>query len=220
MLQRLVAPAGKDVLDIGCGTGGLVRWLAGAGARPVGLEISDAQLAVARSADGGSGARYLVGRAERVPLPDASLDLAVFMRTLHHVPPASLPAALREARRLLRPGGAVYVAEPLAEGDYFALTVLVEDEREVRAAAQAALAEAGRAGLERAQTVEYDVRVTVDGLAGCRERVVSVDPARAAVFDARRDEITAALEELGEPGERAGQRVFRQPMRVDLLQVA
>ena len=37
MLDRLVAPAGKDVLDIGCGGGALVRELAGRGARVVGL---------------------------------------------------------------------------------------------------------------------------------------------------------------------------------------
>ena len=105
LLERLVAPAGKDVVDIGCGGGALVRALAAAGARPVGVEISDAQLATARERDGASGARYLVGRAEALPLADASVDVAVFMRTLHHVPAAHLEAALSEARRVLRPGG-------------------------------------------------------------------------------------------------------------------
>ena len=43
---------------------------------------------------------------------------------------------------MIRPGGAVYVAEPLAEGNFFELTRMVDDETEVRAAAQAALAKA------------------------------------------------------------------------------
>jgi hypothetical protein len=217
MLERLVAPVGKDVVDIGCGGGALVRDLAAAGARPIGVEISDGQLATARERDSGSGARYLVGRAEALPLDDASVDVAVFMRTLHHVSPAHLEDALREARRVLRPGGAVYVAEPLAQGDFFALTSLVEDELEVRGAAQAALARAGRAGLERAVTVDYDVSFSLGGVDAFRARTVSVDPERGPVFDARRDEIEAAFARLGAPGERPGQRCFVQPMRADVL---
>jgi SAM-dependent methyltransferase len=217
MLERLAPPAGKDAVDIGCGGGALVRELSARGARMTGIEISDEQLAPARARDDGSGARYLVGIAQALPLPDASVDLAIFMKTLHHVPPPELRAALREARRVLRPGGVVYIAEPLAEGDYFALTSLVEDELAVRDAAQAALAGAPAAGLERATTVDYAVRVPIAGIDGYRKRMVSVDRSRAAVFDARRDEIAAAFARLGEPGGRPGERVFIQPMRADLL---
>jgi hypothetical protein len=217
MLERLVAPAGKDVVDIGCGGGALVRELAAAGARPIGVEISDEQLAAARAHDGGSGARYLVGRAEALPLENAAVDVAVFMRTLHHVPVAQMEAALREARRVLRSAGAVYVAEPLAEGDFFALTCLVEDELEVRRAAQEALARSEHAGLERAVTVDYDIAVHLAGVDAFRSRTVSVDPERGPVFDARRDEIEAAFARLGEAGERPGERRFVVTMRADVL---
>jgi SAM-dependent methyltransferase len=216
VLEGLLAPAGRDVLDVGCGPGQLVRALAALGARPIGLEISEQQLAPARAADGGSGARYLVGRAEALPLPDASLDVVVFMRSLHHVPVAEQFAALNEARRVVRSGGQVYVAEPLAEGSYFELMSLVEDEREARAAAQLAVAEAGRAGLAAADRVEYEVLLSISELEALRRRIVSVDPDRADVFDARRAEIAAALQRLGEPDADGGWR-FWQPMRADLL---
>ena len=212
MLERLVELRGRDVLDIGCGDGALARALAAHGARATGIETSEEQLAEARGREGG--VRYLVGRAESLPIPDASVDATVFMRSLHHSPAAR---ALTEARRLLRPDGVVYIAEPLAEGDYFALVSLVEDEREVRAGAQRAIAEAPRSGLKHVRTVDYDVRVCLPGLAALRARIVSVDPARAEVFDAHAAELTEAFERRGEAGERPRERCFVQPMRADLL---
>jgi len=217
VLDGLVQPTGKDMVDIGCGGGALVRALAGRGARMIGVEISEEQLAPALSADDGRGARYLIGTAQRLPLGDASVDASVFMRTLHHVPPAELLEALREARRVVRPDGLVYVAEPLAQGDYFELTRLVEDEVSVRAAAQAVLDRAPDAGLERARTFDYDVRLCLADLAALRTRIVSVDPARAEWFDAREAELADAFSRLGEAGERPGERCFLQPMRADVL---
>lgn len=219
VLRRLAQPAGKDIVDIGCGGGGLVRALAAEGARAVGIEISEEQLAPALAADPGGEGRYLVGRAQRLPLPDESMDVAIFMRALHHVPPPDLTTALREAGRVLRADGVVYVAEPLAEGDYFELSSLVEDEIEVRRAAQAALADATRAGLGRLRSVEYDVTIRLADVEAYRRRTVSVDPERAPVFEARRAEIEAAFRRLGAPGEE-GERVFVQPMRADLLKRA
>ena len=121
MLERLVSPADKDVVDVGCGGGALVRALTDLGARVTGVEISESQLATAIEQDDGGGARYLVGRAEWLPLNDETVDVVVFMRSFHHVPREDLDAALVEARRVIRPGGAVYVAEPLAEGNFFEL---------------------------------------------------------------------------------------------------
>ena len=53
VLERLVSPAGKDVVDIGCGGGALVRDLTALGARVVGIDISESQLATARARDPG-----------------------------------------------------------------------------------------------------------------------------------------------------------------------
>jgi SAM-dependent methyltransferase len=217
MLERLVPPEDKDVVDVGCGGGALVRALTDLGARVTGVEISESQLATAIEQDDGRGARYLVGRAERLPLGDASADLAVFMRSFHHVPVADLGAALAEARRVIRPGGAVYVAEPLAEGNFFELTRLVDDETEVRRAAQAALARAPNAGLQRETTVDYDAPLSISGLPGLRARVVAADPRRAARFEELGAELAEGLERLGAPGKRPGERRFLHPMRADVL---
>jgi SAM-dependent methyltransferase len=217
MLERLVPPSGKDVVDVGCGGGALVRALSERGARVTGVEISESQLAAAVEQDDGRGARYLVGRAERLPLDDASVDVVVFMRSLHHVPRADLAGALAEARRVIRRDGAVYVAEPLAEGSFFELTRIVDDETEVRAAAQAALAEARAAGLDRAATIDYDAPLTIAGLPGLRARIVAADPRRADRFEELSAELAEGLERHGEPGDRPGEWRFLHPMRADVL---
>ncbi|MDQ6842388.1 MAG: class I SAM-dependent methyltransferase [Actinomycetota bacterium] len=215
VLERLVSPAGKDVLDVGCGSGALVRALCARGARAIGVEISEDRLAVAREQD--SVDRYLVGRAERLPLADASVDVVVFMNALHHVAVDQMTCALREARRVLRREGALYVAEPLPEGSFFELICHVEDERHVRRAAQEAVERADEAGLRRVTTVEYAVEGRPMGFRAFQALVVSVDPDRSRIFAEREPEITAAFEELGKPGAVSGERRFYQPMRVDVL---
>jgi SAM-dependent methyltransferase len=212
VLDAVVPLAGKDVLDVGCGGGALVRELVGRGARAIGLEISEQQLGQARARGVG---RFVVGRAEDLPLEDSSLDAVLFMRSLHHVPEPAMVPALAAARRVLRPGGLVYVAEPLPEGDYFELVRVVDDESDVRAAAQRALADCGRAGLERMRTLEYEVGAVSAGIETLRKRIVDVDPDRAAVFDAHEDELAEVFARLGD--EREGGRWFTQPMRADLL---
>jgi SAM-dependent methyltransferase len=216
VLRRHAELAGRDVLDVGCGQGRLVRELTALGARVTGMEISEEQLAAARAADDGAGAKYLVGRAESIPLPDDSVDLVVFRASLHHVPIAPMLPALREACRVLRPGGHVYAAEPLASGDFYALVSIVDNEDEVRDAAQRALQHADAAGLAHVATEQYELEALVGGLDALRRRMVAVDPGRAAAFDAHRDELERRFAELGEPSEDGGRR-FTEIMRAVVL---
>jgi SAM-dependent methyltransferase len=97
--------AGRDVVELGCGTAYWSAWLARRGARPVGVDVSPAQLATARrmQEEHGVGFPLLEASAEAVPLPSAGFDVALSEYG------ASLwcdPALwLAEAARLLRPGG-------------------------------------------------------------------------------------------------------------------
>jgi len=220
VLRRHAEFADKDVLDVGCGDGGLTRELAGLGARVTGIEVSERQLAAARAADDGTlHTRYLVGRAEAIPLPDASFDLVVFRATLHHVAVEQMPAALSEAARVLRPDGLVYVAEPLAKGDFYELVSIVDDEDEVRDAAQRALAAAASSGLRRLTSEEYQLVSHARDLDVLRRRLVAVDHERAAIFDAHRHALERRFGELGELTEDGGRR-FDQTIRATVLSPA
>ncbi len=100
---------GKDVVELGCGTGRNLAALKALGARTlVGCDLSDGMLAKARERD--PAFRLLRhDMAQSVPIPDASADLVLFCLTLEHV--ADLAHPLAEARRLLRPDGRIAVIE-------------------------------------------------------------------------------------------------------------
>src|SRR5579862_4042989 len=86
--------AGRDVLDVGCGGGWLVRRLAAAGARVVGVDPLADALARARTEDPDGAGRYLEAGAQELPFDDRSFDAVVFFNSLHHVPVAELDRAL------------------------------------------------------------------------------------------------------------------------------
>src|SRR3954454_12458078 len=210
-------PAGDPVVvDVGCGDGALVRHLARRGARAIGVEIGAEPLARARAHPPAGAERYEHGGAQALPLEDRSADVVVFANSLHHVPSELLDTALAEAARVLRPGGLLYVQEPLAEGAYFALVRAVDDETEVRAAAQAAIRRAAAHGLCHERTVEFDNTVVHPDFASFRDRVVLADAARAETFARLEDELVERFEQTAERTADGGSR-SRQPMRVDVL---
>jgi len=104
-LRALPDVAGKDVVELGCGTAYWSAWLARRGARPVGIDNSERQLQTARALQREHGLAFplLHGDAEEVPLPDASFDLALseYGASVWCDPYRWIP----EAGRLLRPGG-------------------------------------------------------------------------------------------------------------------
>jgi SAM-dependent methyltransferase len=218
LLDELLDVRDRDVLDIGCGEGGLARRLASAGARVVGVDPLPGALERARGhADGGPSARYVEGVAEALPFPDASFDVAIFFNSLHHVPVEAMDAALEEAARVLRPGGLLYVQEPKAEGSAFELLRAVDDETAIRGAARAALARAleGRFVAHLSREVVLEVRHA--DFAALRGRTIAVDPARASAFAEHEAALRRTFERLGRPVERGG-CVFDQPFHIDLLE--
>jgi SAM-dependent methyltransferase len=97
--------AGKDAIELGCGTAYISAWMARRGARVVGIDNSAAQLATARRLQRQQGLDFplIHGNAESVPYPNASFDFAIseYGACLWADPARWIP----EAARLLRPGG-------------------------------------------------------------------------------------------------------------------
>lgn len=106
-LNWLALPEGLDWLDDGCGNGSFTEVLL-AQQRPwsvVGVDPSPEQLAFARQRAGTARGRFMEGDAQALPLPDASVDVAVMALVLFFLPePAQ---GLRELARVVRTGGTI-----------------------------------------------------------------------------------------------------------------
>jgi 2-polyprenyl-6-hydroxyphenyl methylase/3-demethylubiquinone-9 3-methyltransferase len=118
-------PAGKTVLDIGCGGGILTEALATLGAEVTGIDAADAPLAVARlhAHEAQLPIRYLGTTAEALAAEEPErYDLVTCLETLEHVPdPAALVAACAE---LTKPGGIVVLSTINRNPKAYALTVI------------------------------------------------------------------------------------------------
>lgn len=113
-LVGLLVPRGLRVADLGCGDGALALEVARFAASVVGIERSKAFVKRARAAAKQAGARHVkfrIGDIEDLPLDDASVDVALLSQSLHVTSDA--PAALREAVRVLAPGGRLLVMDLL-----------------------------------------------------------------------------------------------------------
>ena len=140
LLADQVPLAGARIVELGCGAAALARALVRrfAGATVTALEVDERQHAKNLAAPA-ERLTFLAGGAQAIPLPDGAFDLALMLKSLHHVPRPLMAQALAEAARVLRPGGHLYVSEPVYAGPLNDVVKLFNEERVVREAAQAAL---------------------------------------------------------------------------------
>lgn len=116
---------GKDTVELGCGTAYVSAWMACRGARPVGIDITPAQIETARRMQEKHDLHFplIVGDAEATRLPEASFDVAIseYGASIWCDPYRWIP----EAHRLLRPGGELIF---LANGLLLMLCTETDDE--------------------------------------------------------------------------------------------
>ncbi len=112
--ERLASAGGGRLADIGCGTGGMLRRILEDHPDVFelhGLDLSGESLKRAEECCGGK-AGLTRGDAEHLPYGDGSFDLLLCMHSFHHYPHPL--RSLKEMRRVLRPGGRLF----LVENDY------------------------------------------------------------------------------------------------------
>jgi ubiquinone/menaquinone biosynthesis C-methylase UbiE len=110
--ESLAPVEGKKILDLGCGAGETSVYFALRGAQVTAVDISPEMIAVAKRLADRHGVKIeaLTSVAEKMPFPDGAFDLVFGNGVLHHV---DLIPALKEIKRVLKPGGLAAFIEPL-----------------------------------------------------------------------------------------------------------
>ena len=102
---------GKDVLEIGCGSGYGAVLLSSLQPRSyIGIDLMAEQIELAKRIELPGAVFHIMDATDLAAFEDASKDLVVIFGILHHIP--HWPRAIKEARRVLRSGGEIFLEEP------------------------------------------------------------------------------------------------------------
>ncbi len=207
---------GARVVELGCGKADLARRLLERRLvdSVVAFEVDATQHEANLRSPPQQGLRFALGGAQDVPLPDSACDGVMMLKSLHHVPVDLMDRAFAEIRRILVPGGWLYVSEPVYAGDFNDIVKLFHDEGVVRAAAQAALRRAADEGvLAPAGEWVFDTPLQFRDFDDFVNRIVKVTHSDIELPDAIASEVRRRFEGFMTPG---GARFVRQ-MRVTCM---
>ena len=216
LLGTLAPLDGARILELGCGKADFARRLLDRGrvASVAALEVDAVQHQRNLASPPRAGLEFHYGGAEQIPFPDAAFDGVVMMKSLHHVPVTLLDRALAEVRRVLKPGGWLYVSEPVYAGEFNEVLKLVHDEGAVRQAAREALERAARNGvLEPSAQREFVTPREFRDYEDFVDKVVRVTHTAHVYTEEVANEVRRRFARSQGPG---GAR-FLQPMRVDFM---
>ena len=215
VLAELVPVAGRDIVELGCGAAKLARALLERhpDSRVTGLEVDERQHAK-NLATPQPGLQFVAAGAQSIPVADASFDVALMLKSLHHVPMPQLAQALTEVARVLRPRGYLYVSEPVYDGPLNEVIRLFNDESAVRVAAQAAVDAALRIGVwEQVAEQFFEMPVSFMDFADFEQRMMRPTFADHRIDNAKLAEVSAAFV----PHMKTDGAHFTRPMHVRVL---
>lgn len=135
--ESLLKLDGAKILELGCGKADHTRNIAQAhpSAQIIAAEVDQIQHAKNLASAPPANLSFADFGAESIPLGNASLDVVMMFRSLHHVPLDRMDDAFREIHRVLRPGGQAYISEPVFAGAFTEMVRIYNDEELVRKAA-------------------------------------------------------------------------------------
>ncbi len=215
-LRTVVPLDGANVVELGCGKAELARKLIELNlVKSVkALEVDKIQHAQNCAGTTLPGLEFLYGGADDIPLPDTVCDLAIMLKSLHHVPMDRMDRALHEIRRVLRPGGYLYVSEPVFAGDFNDIIRVFHDERVVRVAAYDALMRVVASGyMDDMGETTFDMPLAFSDFDDFFNKVVRVTHSELVLVGDKLVEVRERFEKYMSP---RGAR-FVRPMRVNLL---
>lgn len=215
VIQSLVKLDSVHILELGCGAAEKTQQL---------IELSPSLTITASEVDQIQHTKNLANPIERVTFksygaeaidePNAHFDGVMMFKSLHHVPLDQLDSAFNEIARVLKPGGWVYISEPVFAGAFNEVIRVFHDEEQVRKAAFTAIERAvASKRFDLAEERFFLTRMKMNGFQQFEDRLLNVTHTDHSLTDAQYQEV----ERRFESNRSAEGFVFDIPNRVDLL---
>ncbi len=216
IMSRVLPLAGARILELGCGRAWMTRQLAEQFSPEIiiATEVDRIQHEKNLLIDDLPGVSFVYGDAAAIDQPDASMDLVIMLKSLHHVPMELMDQAMLEISRVLKPSGLAYISEPVYSGSLNEILRLFNDEKEVRQAAFEAVAMAvGQGILELKEQIFFNAPGHYRSFEHFEQRMLNVTHTRHQIDTGLYQQIRHAFQ-LHMTGDGAH---FLKPSRVDLL---
>ena len=216
VLTELLPFQGARVLELGCGAAEKTRLIAERTgvAGIVAAEVDPIQHRKNLAVTDLPGVEFRSFGAEAIDAADASFDIVLMFKSLHHVPVPLMDRALAEIGRVLRAGSLAYISEPVFAGQFNEVLRLFHDESRVRREAFSAIERAVKQGvLELVEERFFRNPLQLASFAQFEQAVIDVTHTEHRITPELRERIRAKFESYRST---AGY-VFQVPNRVDLL---
>jgi SAM-dependent methyltransferase len=216
-ISELLPLARARLLELGCGAAFTTRRLAERfpASEIIAMEVDRIQHEKNLLIPDLPNVQFKFGGAQSIDQPDESIDAVIMLKSLHHVPIADMDRAFAEIVRVLRPGGLLYISEPVYAGEFNEILRLFNDERAARQAAFDATVRAveqGKLLLER--EIHFTAVSRFEGFAEFESRVLGATHSAFEVDASLYDEVKAQFVPYINDD---GIAEFHNPTRVDLL---
>ena len=215
--NRLLSLDGKHILELGCGSAEITRNIAtcGENRKLTALEVDEIAHEKNLQITNLPNVTFALSGAQEIPLEDESVDVVFMFKSLHHVPIALMESSMREIKRVLKPGGLVYISEPVFAGDFNEILRLFHDEEVVRQAAFDTIKKAIDEGLFKlVDEVFFNSPMRFEDFAEFENNTIKATHSSHKLDEKLYQQVKQRFEQyIGEDG-----ALFLMPMRVDLLQ--
>ena len=209
----------QNILELGCGDAKLTRLIAqaGKGRTITAAEVDSLQHNKNLLINDLSNVSFMLAGSEKIPAVDKCFDTVFMFKSFHHVPVELMLQALQEIKRVLKPGGQVYISEPLFSGEFNELLSLFHNEEQVR---QAAFSTIKQAVADKLFTLQeelfFNTPLCFDNFAQYEKRVIGATYSEHQLSD----ELYARVKQKFAQAFAKNKGNFIIPIRVDLLTTA
>jgi len=215
--EPLLSLDGKHILELGCGSAQITRNIASSGANRqiTALEVDQIAHEINQQITDLPNVTFGLAGAQSIPLQDESIDVALMFKSLHHVPLELMESSMHEIRRVLKPGGLLYISEPVFAGDFNEILRLFHDEQKVREAAFNTVKKVVDDGLfNLLEERFFNSPMSFENFAEFETNTINATHSHHSLDDALYQQVKQRFEQhVGDDGAH-----FLMPIRVDLLQ--